>query len=244
MGAISVSQQEASNEVQPQNISVLETFPFLAQLEWYSFWATMEWSQECACSILNNRHVLTAAGCVSGWSYEARFRRIRAGSSVRNTGGVIFYVQDRINHPDWAANNYDGDVAVVRTMGIIVYTPLIQQASIASPGSWIPSGLRLSQPGWGRVGQQALSNQEVLTAEQRACGRRDGNFSAPFNATVNVLCAIPPTVIASNNDIGSPWTLGRVTVGIVGVVNTVGTYNGLIAADLGKYTEWVLSSVN
>ncbi|XP_045779552.1 trypsin delta-like [Maniola jurtina] len=239
-GAASASEQYGQKEIQPQNATVLQQFPSVVQIETYMFWSTMEWVQECAGSILTSRMILACASCTSGWSYEPRFRRIRAGSSFRHTGGLIFYVQDRVNHPSWSNWRYTGDVSVIRLMNALVYSPVIQQASIASPGSWIPAGLRLNQPGWGRVQQPMISNQEVLTASISSCGRRDGNFSNAFNATVDILCAIPQADAAPNYDVGSPWLFNNVTVGIVGGANTLGVYNGLMAADMAKYTEWVI----
>lgn len=82
-------------------------------------------------------------------NYRPYLRRIRAGSSTRNVGGVLAYVEDAFNHESFGSLGSEGDISVVRLTTPLIYTPVVQQAGIIRQGTVIPDNLPVTYAGWG-----------------------------------------------------------------------------------------------
>lgn len=132
-----------------------EDFPGIVQIE---VGTSFIWAQGCAGSVLTSLHIMCSARCFDGRGYQPRFRRVRAGSSRRYTGGLVVGVENAIIHPDFeGSNGFDGDIAVVRLATSLLFSPTIQQASIVSQGFTIPTGLEVVVAGWGRTAVSIFS---------------------------------------------------------------------------------------
>lgn len=81
--------------------------------------------------------------------YSPENRRIRAGTTFRNTGGIVVYVTGEYNHPSYGSNGYDGDISVVRLASSLVYSPVVQQGIIINQDAVIPDNLPVVHAGWG-----------------------------------------------------------------------------------------------
>jgi hypothetical protein len=76
-------------------------------------------------------------------------RRIRAGSTFRNQGGVLLNIEVAYNHPTYGSNGSDGDITVVRLAGNLQFNPVVQAGTIVSQGTVIPDELAVVHAGWG-----------------------------------------------------------------------------------------------
>lgn len=79
-------------------------------------------------------------------------RRVRAGTTYRNTGGQVINVDREFNHPSYQAvqgRGLDGDITVVRLTSPLIYNPVVQQGTIAAHGTVMPDGVPVIHAGWG-----------------------------------------------------------------------------------------------
>ncbi|XP_045779555.1 chymotrypsin-like elastase family member 2A [Maniola jurtina] len=130
-------------------------YPTIVQVQFYTPGSSLDWTHNCAASILNQLYVLSAASCFSGPNYPGpEHRRIRAGVNYSSMGGgQTVYVSRAINYED---RNSTGaavvhDISVVRLTSRLVYTDLVRQASFLRQGSVVPIGIAFHQVGWGRL---------------------------------------------------------------------------------------------
>lgn len=85
-------------------------------------------------------------------TYDPSRRRIRAGTTYRNTGGQVVNVAQEFNHPSYREDpdrGLDGDITVVQLAEPLVYNPVVQQATIVAPNTEIPDGIPVIHAGWG-----------------------------------------------------------------------------------------------
>nr|CAD7570897.1 unnamed protein product [Timema californicum] len=80
-------------------------FPYQLSLGYFS-------SHSCGASIISADWVLTAAHCVYGRS--ASILAVRAGSSIRNSGGTLHYFEKVIIHQDYDDDYLANDIAVIK----------------------------------------------------------------------------------------------------------------------------------
>ncbi|WP_241017441.1 trypsin-like serine protease, partial [Enterobacter hormaechei] len=145
------------------------------------------WSQGCGANIITNLHVVSAAHCFAGWTYLGpQYRRIRAGSSLRNTGGVIVYIVSEHNHPSYGTLGYDGDVSVVRLATPLTFSPVIQAIPIPSQGSQLTDNVPVVHAGWGTTiaGVSAsvspvLLETTIYTVNNQLCANRYASLNNP-----------------------------------------------------------------
>ncbi|KOB70712.1 Serine protease 39 [Operophtera brumata] len=149
----------ASAEESIGSIASIEDFPSLAQVE---IRVGLTWVQQCAASVLTNRHVLTTASCYRGTEVPEYSSRIRAGTSDRGLGGIVASVQDTIVHPSYGLLGSEADLAVVRLDVYLTLGTLVQQVAILGQGIELPEGLIVKLAGWGTTVQGGESSNDNL----------------------------------------------------------------------------------
>ncbi|XP_035453098.2 trypsin, alkaline C-like isoform X1 [Spodoptera frugiperda] len=230
----------------------IDKFPSIVAVEFLGVW-TGVWSQSCAANILTTRYVLSAAHCFEGVFYDPSYRRVRAGSSYRNTGGILSYVEVEFNHPTYGLNGYDGDISVIRLRTPLEYSPVVQQAAIVPQGFKIPDNLPVVHAGWGAISQggplsPVLLETTIFTINNELCASRYLTLPRPLVVTENMICAGIPDVggkDACQGDSGGPLYYTNILVGVVswghGCANE--TFPGVSTA-VSSYTDWIAASVN
>ncbi|CAH0402287.1 unnamed protein product [Chilo suppressalis] len=231
--------------------TTINEYPSIVQVEFLGIF-TEAWSQSCAGSILNTRHILSAAHCFEGFFYEPSRRRIRAGATFRNTGGSVIYVEREFNHPTYGTLGYDGDITVVRLMAPLTYNPVIQQAPIVAPGSVIRDGRPVIHAGWGAISQGGPASSQLLdvtiyTVNHELCRDRYLTLRPPATVTRNMICAGILDVggmDACQGDSGGPLYYGDsgVLIGVVSWGNGCAQafFPGVSAA-VEPYVDWIQS---
>ncbi|CAG4988582.1 unnamed protein product [Colias eurytheme] len=231
--------------------TTIEKYPDLVQMDTWSIW-TSSWGQSCGANILTSHWILSAAHCFEGWLYSPEYRRIRAGSTYRNTGGVIHYVDYEVNHPDYGkATQYDADISVIRLLTPLVYTPVIQQGTIVRQNDVIPDNYPVVHAGWGTTrfnGPSAsiLQDVTIYVINNELCATRYLEYYGSEYVTKNMICAGILDVggkDACQGDSGGPLYSGDVIVGVVswghGCANE--TYPG-VSASVASYSDWVVAT--
>lgn len=85
-------------------------------------------------------------------AYAPENRRIRAGATNLESGGVIVHIAQEINHPSYGLNGNDGDISVVRLSSALILTPnnpSIAVGSIVAAGSTMFGNMPVTKVGWG-----------------------------------------------------------------------------------------------
>ncbi|XP_063624849.1 trypsin, alkaline C-like [Cydia splendana] len=244
------------NRIVGGNPTTIQDYPWIVQSETLGI-ITGVWSQSCAANVLTTRYVLTAAHCYAGVLYSPNLRRIRAGSTYRNTGGVISYVESAINHPTYRhLFGYDGDISVVRLIESLMYTPVVQQTTVAAPETVLPANVPVIHAGWGTTEHQGaassvLQDVTIYTINTELCAERYLTLNPPQVVTENMICAGLLDVggrDACQGDSGGPLyykdaTGLTVLVGIVswghGCANE--TFPG-VSTNVAKYTNWIVET--
>ena len=229
----------------------IEKFPSIVAVENYGVLSGV-WSQSCAANILTTRYVLSAAHCFRGLFYRPSNRRIRAGSSYRNTGGIVSYVDVEFNHPSYGLNGYDGDISVVRLLTPLEYSPVIQQAALVTHGFKMPDNLPVVHAGWGAISQggplsPVLLETTIFTINNELCAARYQTLPRPQVVTENMICAGIPDIggkDACQGDSGGPLYYTNILIGVVswghGCANE--TFPGISTA-VSSYTNWIAANV-
>ncbi|XP_075984451.1 trypsin, alkaline C-like [Anticarsia gemmatalis] len=229
--------------------TTIDKYPSVVQVDFWNIFIN-NWVQSCAASILTRTYVLSAAHCFEGWLYDPSWRRIRAGATFRHTGGVLAYVQRAYNHPSYGvAAPLDGDITVVRLRDTLVYTPVIQQASIIGQNYVIPDNLPVVHAGWGAISQGGPASNELLDVtifkiNRELCAARYLTLPTPGFVTENMICAGLLDIggaDACQGDSGGPLYFDNVLIGVVswghGCANA--TFPGVSTA-VRSYTDWII----
>ncbi|KAM3960825.1 trypsin, alkaline C-like [Aphomia sociella] len=240
----------ARNRIVGGEVTTIEEYPSIAQVEFLGIFSGT-WSQSCACNILNSRNVLSAAHCFAGALYQSSHRRIRAGATYRNTGGIISNVEQEHNHPSYGLLEYDGDITVVRLSEPLVYSPVVQQGTIVAQDTLIPDNQPVVHAGWGTTSQGGVLSEQlrdvtIYTVNNDLCRERYQTLPRPLIVTNNMICAGLLDVggrDACQGDSGGPLYYSNIIVGVVswghGCANE--TYPGVSTA-VAPYTNWIVAT--
>ncbi|CAH2242917.1 jg14486 [Pararge aegeria aegeria] len=211
------------------------------------------WSQGCAGTILTSKMIMSAAHCFDGQLFDPKLRRIRAGATFRNHGGMVVYVEHAYNHPSYGANGFDGDISLIKLLSALVYSPAVQRTSIAPQDTVIPDNLPVIHAGWGATSQggppsEVLLDVPIYTINNQLCRERYASLQNRPAVTENMICAGILDVggkDACQGDSGGPMYYGNITIGVVswgeGCANA--TFPGVSVA-VHRYVDWIIANNN
>ncbi|XP_028164116.1 trypsin, alkaline C-like [Ostrinia furnacalis] len=241
----------ASNRIVGGNPTTIEQYPWMLQVEGQVIWSGA-WVQFCAGNILNQAFVLSAAHCFDGPLYAPHLRRVRAGTTYQETGGVLAYVDTVFNHPSYGLIGYDGDITVVRLSNFLPLTPVIQQATLIYQGAVIPDNVPVVHAGWGAIAHnwidsEVLLDVQIYTINNDLCRERYEMLDEPwYVVTENMICAGVLDVggrDACQGDSGGPLYFQNILIGIVswghGCANE--TFPG-VSTSVASYVDWIVET--
>ncbi|XP_075982013.1 trypsin, alkaline B-like [Anticarsia gemmatalis] len=196
-------------------------------------------AHNCGGAIVNQRSILSAAQCfVRG---DPNLYRVRVGSRMASTLGTVHTISSILPHP-----MYDGvleaDIALLRTSNFMVYSHVVQRASIASPTYPLRDNEQAWIAGWGSLtpsGQwtERLRHVQVRIINQEICNARHGGI-----LTDNMLCAGWLDVggrDACTGDSGNPLYNSGVVVGVTNVPACGDPYRPSIYARVTAFSRWI-----
>ncbi|KXJ79750.1 hypothetical protein RP20_CCG028101 [Aedes albopictus] len=201
----------------------IESFPYQLSLR-------RSGSHSCGASVISDRWALSAAHCTYPVPSLA-IMSLRGGTANRLEGGIIFEVEQIINHPQYDDWNLENDVCVLRTVepleGLHI-TPI----QLVPAETYYPHGTRAVLSGWGLTSVPGslpviLQMVDIPVIEAETC--RAG-WPAGW-VTDDMLCASEPGRDACNGDSGGPLVTGGRQIGIVswGATNCLGNEPGVYA---------------
>ncbi|XP_038207459.1 trypsin, alkaline C-like [Zerene cesonia] len=228
--------------------TTIEKYPYIVQVDTFSVWSG-NWGQSCGANILTSYFLLSAAHCFEGALYQAQHRRIRAGSTFRNSGGVIHYVEYAVNHPEYrVAARYDADINIFKLITPLIYNPSIQRGTIIAQDAVIPDNLPVVHAGWGTTSwggtaSPILQEVTIYTINNQLCADRYAEFSPGNIVTSNMICAGLLDIggrDACQGDSGGPLYYTDIIIGVVSWGHRCAndTLPG-ISTSVASYSDWI-----
>ncbi|XP_037968684.2 trypsin, alkaline C [Plutella xylostella] len=224
--------------------TTVEQYPSIVQVE---FLYSIGWHQSCAGTIITSSVVVSAAHCFDDAAVDTR--RIRAGSSFRNSGGTIVGLLSFRNHPEHGilADN-DADISLLYLAQELVFSASVQPAPIPPQDAQLPDGSAVTHAGWGRTtpgGELSPVVREVTiyTVNNAECADRYVS-----GITENMICAGILDVggkDACQGDSGGPLYHDGGLVGVVSFGNSCAypRYPG-VSTRVSAFTTWILDNID
>ncbi|KAI8438836.1 hypothetical protein MSG28_011191 [Choristoneura fumiferana] len=223
-------------------VTSIEQYPYGAACM-YS-WNLLTYHQSCGGAILNARAILSAAHCFIG-DTPPRWR-VRVGSTLANSGGVVHSLSDIFNHPEYSGSTYDNDIAILHLATVITFNNQAQPASIAAPSYNLPDNDSVWAIGWGTtspggVQSEQLRHVEVWVVNQAVCRARYAELG--LTITNQMLCSGWLDVGGRDQcqgDSGGPLFHNNIIVGVCswGQSCALQRYPG-VNARVSRFTNWI-----
>uniref|UniRef100_A0A2A4K5H3 Peptidase S1 domain-containing protein n=1 Tax=Heliothis virescens TaxID=7102 RepID=A0A2A4K5H3_HELVI len=224
------------------SLTTIDQYPGIVALL-FSF-NLVTYAQSCGGNIINNRSILTAAHCTE--TLPAAMFRFRAGSSFASSGGVVYNVQQIINHLSYnIAAFMDYDLSIVRSASAIVFNNNVSPVTIAGANYNLADNQVVWAAGWGYTEfgspSEQLRHVQIYTVNQAICRNRHTTVSI----TDNMLCADVLDVGGRNQcsqDSGGPVYHNGALVGVTSF--STGCFNGqpVVNARVSSASAWIVSN--
>lgn len=116
-------------------------------------------SHRCGGSIVSPTFAVTAAHCTIGT--VAASTQLRAGSSLRLSGGTLYQVASFTNHPDYNDNTLSFDLAIFELATPFEYADGIQPIALPYENEEISAGAEATISGWGTLSEGGSSPNQL-----------------------------------------------------------------------------------
>ncbi|KAF2896313.1 hypothetical protein ILUMI_09876 [Ignelater luminosus] len=181
----------------------IEKFPYQVSLHYLG-------SHVCGASIISPKYVVTAGHCTFG--RIAFSMQVRAGSSLKGSGGELVGVDEFVRHPQYNQRNSDYDIAILilsRELTLGSSIPLPNDNDEFAPGS------KATASGWGALSEGGSSPERLQAVDIAIVSRKECN--SVYNITDRMICAgvLEGGKDSCQGDSGGPLLCNGVLAGIV-----------------------------
>ncbi|KAI7815453.1 Serine protease [Rhyzopertha dominica] len=212
----------------------IEQFNYNAQLLYYN-------SHICGAVIISPQYVLTAAHCTDDL-VPSEFS-IRAGSSIRNAGGIVLPVGQIFQNPNYNPSTIDFDISILELVGELQFSESIGPIPLPAFEEPDPVGQLSLVTGWGSLEEGGGLPTQLQAVEVPVVAREECQEAYDvFWISERMLCAGFPEGgrDACQGDSGGPLVHDNELIGLVswGYGCARPTYPGVYAR-VAALVDWI-----
>ncbi|XP_048488145.1 trypsin, alkaline C-like [Plutella xylostella] len=243
--AVAATAQPEHNRIVGETTTVKQ-YPSVVQVDFLL--PNIGWDQMCAGTIITPIVVVSAASCFLG-NVTAESRRIRAGSSIRNSGGTIISLRSYRNHPQFRKKKYykdnGADISLLYLAQELMFTDSVQPVPI-SREVFLPHGSSVTLATWGRsVPDQDFSpvlRELTLTTMNLGDCMLHSKDVRPEMICVGIMEG--GSIHGCRGFTGGPMYHDGLLVGVVSFTRTCAyAYSG-VATQVFAYDHWISKNQN
>ncbi|XP_047000820.1 trypsin-1-like [Schistocerca americana] len=166
---------------------------------------------------------------------------LRAGSSVRGSGGTVIEAAAVFLHQQYVSRTADYDIAVVQVNGSFTLGPNVQLVGLPAEGYDPPSGLPVTVSGWGYQHSgngpaDTLHAVDINVVDRETCRKV---FVAVNSVTERMICSGEFTRGVCVGDSGGPLVNNGTQVGIVSWGPTYCEVGISVQTNVGYLRAWI-----
>ncbi|XP_064538008.1 trypsin alpha-like [Drosophila montana] len=199
----------------------------------------------CGGSILNAKIIITAAHCLN---LPANEMQVRAGSTIRRSGGQLVNVAYAKKHPGYVGSPYSNDIGLLLLKKKLNLGYSANKIALASDSP--NTGTTAFVSGWGRYREHksaftiGLHMAIMSTIDRKKC-QKSKYAERKMKIAKGMICAASDGKDACQGDSGGPLVASGKLVGIVswGLGCAKYGYPG-VYTDVAYYRDWVLQNMN
>ncbi|ABC74900.1 trypsin-like protein [Neodiprion abietis nucleopolyhedrovirus] len=217
----------------------IDEIPYQVSLQVYS-------THICGASIISDSWIVTAAHCIT---YPVTLYRIRSGSTLSISGGVVTQVESAYVHHAYYTNNYGipvNDIALLKLTNSLILGITSAAVPLYNKNEIIPDESTAIITGWGTLTENGntpvvLYSVNIPVIPTSTCAQI---FRSWGGLPENQICAASPGggKDACQGDSGGPMVVNDRLAGIVSWGNGCGR-NGWpgVYTEVAAYREWITS---
>ncbi|XP_049964346.1 trypsin alpha-4-like [Schistocerca serialis cubense] len=192
----------------------------------------------CGGSAISSYWVLTAGHCLYGANIGTY--SLRAGTTTRESGGVVTAVSYGVLHGNYDPNTIDYDISVLQAATPFPVGGFIQNVGLPAEGYDPPGGLAVTITGWGATATTGSAPVRMMKVDITVIDR--ASCVARFGVTDRMICAGEAGKSTCFGDSGGPLVSGSTQVGIVSWGREQCESDGAVYANVGNLRSWIRST--
>ena len=206
----------------------------------------------CGASIIGNQWLVTAAHCVAGAAPSEISAFVGVTNLSERSAQNAVSVSGVTIHPNWNANSFSGDLALLQLAVPLTFSTTIQPISLPitqDPGAWPAAGTAAQISGWGSTSYGGTSSDALLAASVSVLGGPSdtacGSYGGSFRSSESICAGVPEgSIDTCQGDSGGPLVITTGTGPVLAGVTSVGKECALpnfpgIYARMTSFLPWI-----